>query len=334
MFGGSVARLRERVSAVQKQLRASEKLRAAAAGSPICNQTVACDRSVAIVTEVPDPTEWRVIDHCSAVTRLYALYEQFAHEMLREHLSLLEQRRLFTELPPAFQTAYRSGVARILEKKDGPRYQRIALADLIAEFQKALAGVSGYRLEPLALIVHDQNLRLSALTGLYRQSGVENLDAWIAGHPEMQEFFKQDRLHANAETELKALVEYRNDAAHGAMAVSDVLSIDALCELGDFIVVLCSVLSERVQQVALHDGCDGGHSLDCGEVSETFKDGHVAIASVTGTFAVGGSIYLSNDVRCVERRIQSIQLAGIDQASFTAQQAVELGFAASQSAIQ
>lgn len=327
MFSGAVARLYSRALAVQQQLRTSERLRVGASGgTSLCGQSPPCEASAAAVSETPEPTEWRVIDHCSAVTRLYALYEQFAHEMLREHLSLLEKRRLYTELPVAFQNAYRAGVSKILEKKDGPRYQEISLTNLLLEFHKAASGQPDYRLEPLALLVHEHNLRLPALGSLYQNCGIENLAGWISSHPDMRKFFEQDRMHASAENELKALIQYRNDAAHGGLTLDDVLSVDALCEFADFIIVLCSVMSERVQHVALLDGFASGHATECGQVSEVFKGGTVAVAKVVGKFAVGDSIYLSSDTRCVERRINSMQVDGVDTAEFHAMEERELGF--------
>jgi hypothetical protein len=328
MFRGAVARLEGSAAAVKQQLQTSERLRNALGQEPkICEASAQCSAVQELSRDPPESVEWRVIDHCSAVTRLYALYEQFAHEMLREHLSLIEKQFLFTELDAGFQNAYRVGVAKILEKKDGPRYEEIVLGDLVGEFHKAVSGQKGYRLEPQALLIHEQNLRLSVLETLYQKCGINGLTEWVANHPRMIEFFSaSDRMHSGAETELKSLIEYRNDAAHGGLTVDDVLSVDTLCEFADFVSVLGSVLAERIQCTALKNGVSGGRVRECGVVDETYKSGMIAVATVTGKFSVGATIYLMSNVQCTERSIESIQLEGEDRKVIEVNDAVQLGF--------
>lgn len=327
MFEGAVARLEDSAAAVKRQLRTSESLRdSLATAGGVCATQPACAAVVRMSTDPPDNVEWRIIDHCSAVTRLYALYEQFAHAMIREHLALLERQALFTELASGLQNAYRTGVARILERKEGGRYDDIVLTDLLGEFHKAASGQAGYRLEPKALLIHEQNLRLPVLDSLYQKCGVGGLSGWVANHPEMIQFFSlQDRMHSSAEVELRSLIDYRNDAAHGGLSVDDVLATDALCEFADFICVLCEVLAERVQLAALESGLLTGRTIQCGIVDEIFEGGRIAIATVQGTFVVGASLYLRSDTRCSRQTVESIQLNGVNHENIEISPSEQLG---------
>lgn len=328
MFEGAVERLGSGAVAVEKQLRTSERLRDIfATEQGLCAASPACTTATQLSSDPPDSVEWRVIDHCSAVTRLYALYEQFAHEMLREHLSLLERQFRFTELDSALQNAYRVGVAKILEKKEGPRFEDIVLTDLLGGFHKAASGETPYRLEPKALLIHEQNLRLPMLAALYQECGVDGLSEWIAGHPEIEEFFSAaERMHSSAEVELRTLIDYRNEAAHGGLDVDDVLAVDALCEFADFIKVLCRALAERIQLAALQTGLSRDQATEVGTVSETFQGGRVIIAAVAGKFSIGESIYLISPTQCAHRRIESIQLDDVPHDQVDIADATELGF--------
>ncbi len=265
------------------------------------------------------------MDHCAAVTRVYALYEQFVQELLREYLNVLEQYHPFTELPKAFQAAYRGGVAKILERIDGPRYQHIILSDLLEQFHLAVASSPEYRLEPMALLTQEQNLRLNILGSLFQNCGIENLAGWIATHPDTIAFFAQDRMHPHAESELAALIQFRNEAAHSGLTIDSVLSVDALCEFADFISVLCSVLSERVQQTSISNGQTKQFARKCGAVTEVFRSGAIVVVNAVGVFEVGKNIYFSSDSSCVELLIMSLQIQGVDVESHTSTSSEEIG---------
>lgn len=164
-------------------------------GQLTCKAETLCFHQPSLSFEAaPDRIDWRIIDHCAAVTRLYAIYEQFAHETIREHLSLVQKHKAFTSLPDGIQGAYRRGIAEILNKKDGPRYGHLNLSDLILQYGNALSG-KDYVLEPLAMLIQEQNLRLSELTRIYADCGIINVSSWIEKHSKIEEFFAAgDRL--------------------------------------------------------------------------------------------------------------------------------------------
>lgn len=328
MYQGSILRIAASIGAVKHHLSLSEVLRGyLAEGKLRCVAQEPCFDSQKLVASTPDKTEWKIIDHCSAVTRLYAIYEQFAHELIREYMTFLEKNFLFAELGQGFRSNYRSGIGRILDKKDGPRYQSIILEDIVRDFNLALTGDKSYRLEPSAMLMQEQNLRLPELARMFANCGIDGMSDWIAGHPDMRQFFKdQSRLASGPENEMVRLIDYRNEAAHGGLSVNDVVGLDLLVEFADFVVLVCKVIAERVQRAVIDRAQTIGLASHCGKIANRLKDGTVILAPVTGHFRKGQAVYLVGANYCVERRIISIQVDSVEHEEIAVPDKTELGF--------
>jgi hypothetical protein len=329
MYTAFLERTQRGIDSLRRHLATSEALRAAIhEGTLTCKGESPCfHQPLFSIEAAPDRLEWRVIDHCAAVTRIYAIYEQFAQEMIREHLSLLQTHIAFTGLPECLKTSYRKGLAEILHKKDGPRYGHLDLADLITQYDRALSG-KPYQLEPVAMLMQEQNLRLPELKRLFAACGIENVDAWIEKHRSVIAFFLKDgRLTASAEHEIKELIEYRNDAAHGSINIDELPGLDYLFEFCDFVSAICEALSERVQLTGLECLINAGRALRRGKVSECIKSDLVLISKVTGSFKVGDTIYLCGDGYCMARYIVGLQVDDIDHSEVSLVEPTELGFA-------
>ena len=107
MYNAFLQRTKETISALGKHIHTSDRFRTAVFESALkCIAEAPCfDPSLGSAETVPDQLEWRIIDHCAAVTRVYAIYEQFAHEMIREHLGLLQGRISFSDLPETIRSS-------------------------------------------------------------------------------------------------------------------------------------------------------------------------------------------------------------------------------------
>ncbi|MFC6390243.1 MAE_28990/MAE_18760 family HEPN-like nuclease [Methylorubrum zatmanii] len=283
------------------------------------------DSAICSLEAVPDRIEWRIIDHCAAVTRIYALYEQFVHEMIREHISLLQGRLAFRELPAVIANSYRLGLAKILEKKDGPRFNDLHLGQLISEYNNALNDQI-YKIEPRALLMQEQNLRLAELNRVLNACGIENVSRWIDNHKSIKEFFDAgERLTASAPNEMTALIGYRNDAAHGSIDISDVLHPNVLIEFCEFISAICEAISEKVQLAGLRALELHNHVNNHGKITELLRKGSVSIVPAVGVLKVGDTVYLCGEDYCLERRINSIQVNNIDKLEVSASVETEVG---------
>lgn len=328
MYNAFLERTREAISALGKHIRTSDRFRTAVFDETLrCVSGTPCfDPALASTETVPDRIEWRIIDHCAAVTRIYAIYEQFVHEMIREHIGLLQGRLPFADLPDSIRSSYRSGVARILDKKEGPRYADVDLGQLIAAYNCALAGERVYTLEPRAMLMQEQNLRLPELHRLLCACGVDGMEHWVEKHRSLRAFFaEEDRLTASAASEMAELIKYRNDAAHGSIDISNILHVNVLIEFCDFVSAVCEALAERVQLAGLMLLVPHAQVSERGKVTECLKEGMVVIGEVTGTFKVGSPVYLRGEDYCVERSVVSFQVQGRPHAEVNFDTPTELG---------
>ncbi len=327
MYGAFLDRTHNAISALKKHLQTSERFRTALLDNALaCSTGGACfNPELADPALAPDRVEWRILDHCAAVTRIYAIYEQFIHEMVREHLTLLQARIKYAELPQAVRTSYRAGVAKIIDKIDGPRFGEIDLSSLVKGYSDALVGES-YSLEPRAMLMQEQNLRLPELQRFLAACGVEGVNYWIDRHRSVKAFFEVGgRTSESAQSEMAELIKYRNDAAHGSIDITDILHVNGLIEFCDFVQAICDSVAELMQlaglrlleaQQQVHVG---------GKVTESLKGGLVAIGTMGGAFRVGETVYLCGRDYCLERSILSLQLENVDHISIDLDPAAVLG---------
>ena len=167
--------------------------------------------------------------------------------MIREHLSLLQSKISFSDLPNSIQSSYRVGIAKILDRKDGPQFGDLDLGQLISGYNSALSG-DDYTLEPRAMLMQEQNLRLPELQRFMSACGIDGVTTWVEQHRAVTAFFTSGgRLTASATSEMVELIKYRNDAAHGSIDISDILHLNVLIEFCEFVGVVCEALAERIQ---------------------------------------------------------------------------------------
>ncbi|UOA28237.1 hypothetical protein DSM107133_02982 [Pseudosulfitobacter sp. DSM 107133] len=107
----------------------------------------------------PEDIRWRVMDHCSAVGRIYAVYEHFCENVLHDWLHFLSARKPFLDLPEQIVGSYRTGFAHIVSRLPSPRYDHLSVEDLVSGYDAALKGESTYSLAPECLTHHQSNLR-------------------------------------------------------------------------------------------------------------------------------------------------------------------------------
>ena len=224
MFSSLLTTVEASVRSVDEMVGLGEVARAAVAtGSP------GGELGESVVRTAPNDTEWRLYDHCAAVMRLYAIYEQFVTGAVGVWLSQLpDLYGSYETLPEPVRNAYRVGTAEILGKHGGDRYAHLTEDQVIRGLADGLAGLK-YVLQPDAFLTDDRNLRSDRLKGLLSHLGVRG--GW--------DRMTQNRAVVRWETatrggqqtlgsELSQLVQYRNEAAHGS--VNEILSGNRLRE--------------------------------------------------------------------------------------------------------
>ncbi len=266
--------------------------------------------------DIPKTRNWRIYDHCSAVTKLYAIYENFVKELIRDWLGVLSSLFVsYSDLDERIKNTHRIGIGRLLLDLKKNRYKHLSIDEVISGLYYGISKEKEYDLLPDAFLFHEQNLRREILEKLLADSGIDNTWNWIEKHRNIKNFVEEIRGSQNtAEGELNELISYRNDAAHGAI-IDDFLGFNALLELCDFIEGLCQAVAELFAYKTIKYQEENGKAKKIGEITEWFdrRKAAVAVAKLEEiTLSVGDRCYLINEniSWCQFTTIESIQIKG------------------------
>ncbi len=235
---------------------------------------------IALIDKVPDETEWQIYDHCAAVMRLYAIYERFVEDLISDWLLLIpELVSCYSNLEDKIQNTHREGIGRLLVDLNKNRFQHLSIEKVVQGLFNGITSAGQYELLPEAFLLHEQNLRKEVLAKLFADAGIENAWEWVKNHREINNFVEEVRGSQNtAEAELKQLIDYRNEAAHGF--VDQILGTQELLDLGDFVESLCKSLSELVTYHVILGQTSTGKAREIGKITEWLKEPKAAIAKV------------------------------------------------------
>jgi hypothetical protein len=277
-----------------------------------------------ILGDAADTTNWKVLDHCAAITRTYAIFEYFVLQILREYLTFLSGAYSFSALGVDFKAKYTRGVGQILLGQEKQRYQGLDIASVISAASDAMADNTGYQLQPEALLRPEQNLRMAELQRLFSQCGLTGIEAWITSHTAIEEFFTvQSRLSETAASELKQIIDYRNEAAHGD--VDDVLGAEVLIEFTHFFEAICRSIVDFIQYDTLRRAKELGRATVIGIISERFHDDIVVAKVANATLSVGDGLYIFGKGMTMMGEVKSIQLNDVDLPTATIGDETEVG---------
>lgn len=210
---------------------------------------------------------------------------------------------------------------------DKDRYKDSVTFDSILNDIGGMFRGERYRLLPQAMLSHDQNLRMKDVIALFERCGIPKLSEWTNRHRAIRNFFRGSRQSDKADAELDQLVQYRNEAAHGGIEVTDVLGADILIEYADFIEVLCSALAECVQRNCIAKAEELGKTRRIGVVTEVYSNRRVVAIVGKGTFKVKDRPYLCGEAYCYRATIESIHQDDSPAPSVTLLNDTEVGFA-------
>ena len=287
---------------------------------------VARDAALQLKYHAPDPTTWRTLDHAAAVTALYASYERFVYDLLRDWLGLIPAfYPSYNGLRSSVHKAHRDGIANVLQKIAHRRYHHLSLAAVLRDLAAAIDGVSPYTLLPEAFFSEDDNLRREPLEKLFARIGIDAVWTWIEGHPAVVDFIEDVRgAGSTAESELSQFVYFRNDAAHGI--IDTVLGLNALLDLCSFVRALGEALVELVRHRAIERALVVGHATAIGRITEVFHQGATAIGTMEPcTLRVQDEFALIADDRCPIVTVLSLRDNDADRALIDATARQEVG---------
>jgi hypothetical protein len=149
---------------------------------------------------------------------------------------------------------------------------------------------------------------------IFSHCGLSGIEGWVTKHSAVESFFSaQSRLSDTAESELKQIVEYRNEAAHGD--VDQVLGTKVLVEVAEFFEALLRSIADFVQYDTLRRAKKIGMAQVLGVISERFREDIVVAKITNASLEVGDVIYIYGKSVTMIGEIKSIQLDGVDFAA-------------------
>lgn len=255
----------------------------------------------------PNDTDWRLHDHCAAVTRLYTVYEEFVHAVLGEWLEALPALfGKYGDLPESVRKAYRVGTAEILSKFDRDRYAHLTEDQVIRGLADGLAG-DAYSLGPDAFLTDERNLWRDQLARVFAQVGVADL--WKCVSENRQVLGWEHRVLSDQTTlaaELDLLVRYRNEATHGS--VSEILSPARLLDTAGLIRVLANALAEAMAGEHVKQMARLSRIERVGTVIREFSNDILGVDTTDLHLAVGDVLICNDHGSAYNSTIASIEI--------------------------
>lgn len=222
----------------------------------------------ALIEVIPSKQEWRIYDRSAVVTRLYAIYERFVEDLISDWLRRMPDLvPRYSDLGEKIQNTHREGIGRLLIDLKKNRFQHLSVEKVVQGLSCGITDTGKYELLPDAFLLHEQNLRKEVLETVLKNAGIKEPWKWIINHKEIKYFVEEVRGRQNtAEGELKQLVDYRNEAAHGS--TDEILGTQELLDLGDFVEALCKSLADLVTYNIILLQSDRGLVREIGKITE------------------------------------------------------------------
>jgi len=283
-----------------------------------------------LVKVTPNETDWKIYDHCATVTRLYAIYERFFEDIISDWLlTLPELVSQYSDLEEKIQIAHREGIGRLLLDLKKNRFQHLSAEKVLQGLFSGVTNNEQYELLPDAFLNYEQNLRKDQLEKIFNNVGIENTWKWIKNHRKIKYFVEEIAGgQSTAEAELRQLVDYRNEAAHGAVGIDQILGTQELLDLTDFVTALCEALVELVNYKIICRKELIEKVRKIGQITEWFQKPQAAVAKLTDiTLCVEESVWLVSEQSsyCQLVKIESIKLHNTYKSKITVDSETEVG---------
>lgn len=317
MFEGLLNNLNDDINTIRSIINISEKLREIIADN---SSQLNTEDLKYIQANAPLGDKWLVNDHCSSITRLYALYENFVENLVGDWIILMPQLySCYQDLPESVRNQHKTGCATLLGNEyKRNRFDSLSERDIIKNlFDTEYENTSRYNLTSAAFLLHEANLRKDQLTRLLVDAGISATDSWqwIENHKKVKNFIDNNS-RGSVENELKNFIELRNNSAHGK-EIDTVLNANELLQLCDFVEVICQAISELVLYCFVSRKIKIGKLQKIGKVVKWYQQPQACDVKILDEpqesnkrLEVGKKVFLVSEKRkiCQNAIIESIQI--------------------------
>lgn len=261
-----------------------------------------------------DLTYWRTYDYCAAIIRLYASLERFILDVVGDWIRWVSNAdpSRFTDSVQLIDR-YTLGVSEILRRRREDRFSGIKPGELGESLAALHAKGDISSLEVEAFYAGLPNLKLRDLLSLLAAVEIQNASKWVLNFGPLVAFCRAS--NTTIEALLKDLVDRRNEAAHGNELPADVLGLQPLKDLANFVDYVCTAVSElvfeRMTTIAI-DGDGRANAALLGTVEHVYsKSNACVIRSAGNPMSVGMNVIARAKDRCRPSKITSIQLENV-----------------------
>jgi len=193
--------LRLKISAIRAILQANKMLGEIAFNNATIRESEDPVKLTEIIRVIPEKNEWQSYEHCAAVTRLYAVYENFVEDLISQWLRSIPQLGTsYSDLDERIKNTHREGVGRLLLDLKKKRYQNLSENDVIKGLFYGVNDNKKYDLIPDAFLLHEQNLRKDELEKLFADAGIANAWMWVNNHISVKQFVEVIEVRFNRKT--------------------------------------------------------------------------------------------------------------------------------------
>ena len=248
----------------------------------------------------------RIFRHCSVVSHLYAVYEDFVHNSLQLWLARMPRYYRFSHLDESLQNAYRSGMATLIRDIGKRQFRHLSLLHLLERYTICIRDDQPWQFVPEALTLHEINLRRSELERMFTVVGFHEFWHLLEGNRYLKLYMENADDLDRVETLLDYFVTYRNEASHGIP--DEILGSDSLRQWISFTTAICEAIAEIITiktlsfEKALNPSCVIGH------VSEKYGDNIVVAKCSRCELYVGQQLYFLKPSSVTHAIIESLQL--------------------------
>ena len=309
MFSTYSEKLREEAETIKSVLMTHDQIRSliySSDGAVI--PSAGSDPLVSLKATAPSLLPWRIYDHCAAYTRLYAVYEQFIRDIVSAWLKALpDLYKQYQSLPEGIRKGHRIGVAEILSRLAGGRYEHLSEHVVLQGIHDGVSGKTPYSLLADAFILDGPNFRAETLNELFARIGISDGWAWVSTHGMIQRFIEDEcGESSSAESELRSFVQNRNNAAHGE--VDEIVGMEGIKKVADFIISLCSVIAELFMSKVVQRRIELGQATMVGRVIREFSNSVVGVQMQPGTVAAGEELVILRQQACYRVIVESLEV--------------------------
>jgi hypothetical protein len=315
MLSALVERTRKDLSVLRSTLDMNERIRLLSTRK----RALRSHAFKSVVDVAPSALDWRINDHCFTITRLYAIYERFVEECVSSWLRVIQMHHKFDLLPGNIRETYVYGISTLLRRLGQRRIEHLTVERIATALHDAVGKQPSYELLPEAFLVYEQNLRADILNSVLANCGLAGAESWLDHHQSLEDFFVATSAVASAgsirgltRAHLQSFVDYRNDAAHGAVQIDEVLGPSALREYISFVDALCQALSDFVMWRLVNMLQEQRLVVPLGDITERYSNNIVILRSDHAYLFVGQQLHAVSAERymCVE--VLSLQLNDVD----------------------